>query len=90
VPSTQLVQASANDTTPNVGETVQAVATCPAGTFVVGGGGSISGSDANTRVYLDRSFPTGTSGGTWTARAKIATVLGSPTITLTTWAVCLS
>jgi hypothetical protein len=67
---------------------VAAVATCPAGKVVIGGGGKIdtSNSAINSDVVMFRSYPA--TATTWHASAVITGGFSNRTVTVTSYAIC--
>jgi hypothetical protein len=80
-PISKLTYVTVNSNAP-AGEVASSTATCPAGTFVIGGGGQISDPEQGA-VYVNDSYPNGTAG--WTADFGN---LYSSAVAVTTTAIC--
>ncbi|MCY7304009.1 MAG: collagen-like protein [Thermoleophilia bacterium] len=68
---------------------IDATATCPGGTQVIGGGATITTTASENQVTVTASYPTSSS--TWTARGQThKDVSGGETVTVTAYAICAS
>jgi hypothetical protein len=79
-------QSTADD--PSLGDTVAATATCPAGTVLLGGGGTVINDEAGSpqKTVLVKTYPS--SGTVWTAVGVVTGNLPTAKMTVQAYAIC--